>query len=139
MPLNSEEVICFVRMFKRDTRIHTVKSLRLYLKLKGRRDLLEILKIPREPERITYCPTFNEVKVVADAIEELQAKAYFVLTVESGLRPREVFNLKIGDLDLNWRISELNSCGLDVEDRAVAPTPHLILSEASAASSSLKT
>ena len=123
LPLNSEGVIYFVSMFKRDARIHAVKSLRLYLKLKGRRDLLEILKTPREPERITYCPTLEEVKVVADAIEDLQAKAYFVLTAESGLRPGEVFNLKIGDLDLDWRISELNSYGLDVEDRAAAPIP----------------
>ena len=40
---------------------------------------------------------------------------------ESGLRPGEVFSLKLNDLNLNTRISELRVSGLDVEDRAAAP------------------
>ena len=45
-------------------------------------------------------PTLEEVRKVANAIKNLGAKVVFVLLTETGLRPIEVFNLTMGQVDL---------------------------------------
>jgi len=120
LPLTSEGLIAFISSLKGDARIHAVKALRIYLRLKGRKDLLEIIKTPKRIEHETYAATLSEVREVASAIQWLPAKVFFVLLAESGLRPGEIYSAKIDEIDLSIRISNLNIAGLDPENRVIS-------------------
>jgi integrase len=68
-------------------------------------NLYSSFKTPRVEYGLAAEPlTLEEVKTVARAIEWPPAKAYFALLAETGLRPGEVLNAKIQDLDLNERM-----------------------------------
>ena len=122
LPLNVESIIAFLSSMNGYARVHAVRALRHYFRLKERKDLLEIIKTPRiNEEPITYCPSLSEVKAVAEKIEWPPAQAYYVLLAESGLRPGEVYSLKLTTIDLNTRISELRIQGIDIENRVLAP------------------
>ena len=55
--------------------------------------------------------TLTEVKAVAKNIEHIGAKAYFVLLAETGLRPGEVLNLTIDQIDLLDRMVKVLRAG----------------------------
>jgi integrase len=68
-------------------------------------NLYSAFKTPRVEYGLTAEPlTIEEVRAVARAIEWSPAKAYFALLAETGLRPGEVLNARVQDLDLNERI-----------------------------------
>lgn len=85
---------------------HVSCTLKLFIK--------EVLKDPvlynsfktvKSKENLIAKPlTLEEIKRVAKAIEHLGAKAYFVLLAETGLRPGEVLNLTLDQLDLENRM-----------------------------------
>jgi integrase len=85
---------------------HTAKALKLFIKHMLRDpNLYKAFKTPRVECSIAAEPlTLEEVRAVARAIEWPPAKAYFALLAETGLRPGEILNAKVQDLDLNERI-----------------------------------
>jgi integrase len=67
-------------------------------------NLYSSFKTPRVEYGLTAEPlTLEEVKTVARVIEWPPAKAYYALLAETGLRPSEVLNARVQDLDLNER------------------------------------
>jgi len=49
-------------------------------------------------------PTIDEIRRVAEAINDIGAKLAFILLAETGLRPSEVFNLAVDQVDLENRV-----------------------------------
>jgi integrase len=85
---------------------HTAKALKLFIKhiLKDP-NLYNAFKTPKVELSLVAEPlTLEEVRAVARAVEWPPAKAYFALLAETGLRPGEVLNARIQDLDLNERM-----------------------------------
>jgi integrase len=75
-------------------------------------NLYNAFKTPRVEYGLTAEPlTLEEVRAVARAIEWPPAKAYFALLAETGLRPGEVLNARIQDLDLNERMLRIMKAG----------------------------
>jgi integrase len=75
-------------------------------------NLYSAFKTPRVEYGLTAEPlTLEEVKAVARAIEWPPAKAYFALLAETGLRPGEVLNARVQDLDLNERMLKIMKVG----------------------------
>jgi integrase len=71
-------------------------------------NLYSSFKTPRVEYGLTAEPlTLEEVRAVARAIEWPPAKAYFALLAETGLRPGEILNARIQDLDLNERMLKI--------------------------------
>ncbi len=85
---------------------HTAKALKLFIKHVLRDpNFYNAFKTPRVELSLAAEPlTLEEVRAVARAIEWPPAKAYFALLAETGLRPSEILNARIQDLDLNERI-----------------------------------
>jgi integrase len=75
-------------------------------------NLYSAFKTPRVEYGLTAEPlTLEEVRAVAKAIEWPPAKAYFALLAETGLRPGEVLNARMQDLDLNERMLKVMKAG----------------------------
>jgi integrase len=71
-------------------------------------NLYSAFKTPRVEYGLTAEPlTLEEVRAVARAIEWPPAKAYFALLAETGLRPGEILNARVQDLDLNERMLKI--------------------------------
>jgi integrase len=71
-------------------------------------NLYSAFKTPRVEYGLTAEPlTLEEVRAVARAIEWPPAKAYYALLAETGLRPGEILNARVQDLDLNERILKI--------------------------------
>jgi integrase len=71
-------------------------------------NLYSAFKTPRVEYGLTAEPlTLEEVRAVARAIEWPPAKAYYALLAETGLRPGEILNARIQDLDLNERMLKI--------------------------------
>jgi integrase len=85
---------------------HTAKALKLFVKYALRDpNLYNAFKTPRVEYGLAAEPlTLEEVRAVAKAIDWPPAKAYYALLAETGLRPGEVLNARIQDLDLNERM-----------------------------------
>jgi integrase len=85
---------------------HTAKALKLFIKHVLRDpNLYNAFKTPRVELNLVAEPlTLEEVRAVARAIEWPPAKAYFALLAETGLRPGEVLNARLQDIDLNERM-----------------------------------
>ena len=85
---------------------HIAKSLKLFIKEVIKDDkLYRSFKIPKANEELVATNlTIDEVVKVARAIDDLTAKTYFILLAETGLRPGELLNLKVTDLNLKERI-----------------------------------
>jgi integrase len=92
---------------------HTAKALKLFIKhvIKDP-NLYQAFKTPRVEYGLTAEPlTLDVIKAVTKAIEWPPAKAYFTLLAETGLRPGEVLNAKVQDLDLSERILKIMKLG----------------------------
>jgi integrase len=92
---------------------HTAVTLKAFIKhvIKDP-NLYNAFKTPRVEYGLTAEPlTLEEVRVVARAIEWPPAKAYFALLAETGLRPGEVLNARVQDLDLNERMLRIMKTG----------------------------
>jgi integrase len=92
---------------------HTAKALKLFIKhvIKDP-NLYQAFKTPKVEYGLTAEPlTLDVIRSVAKAIEWSPAKAYFVLLAETGLRPGEVLNAKVQDLDLSERILKIMKLG----------------------------
>ena len=101
---------------------HMIKALRTFVKTIVRKrnrtlatQILETLKVPKDRsdsmtlmQRIVLglerAPTLEEVKAVANAIEDIAAKVAFVMLAETGLRPSEVLNLNMSQVNIEDRI-----------------------------------
>jgi integrase len=71
-------------------------------------NLYSAFKTPKVEYGLTAEPlTLEEVRAVAKAIDWPPAKAYFALLAETGLRPGEVLNARVQDLDLNERMLKI--------------------------------
>jgi integrase len=92
---------------------HTAVTLKAFIKhvIKDP-NLYNAFKTPKVEYGLTAEPlTLEEVRAVARAIEWPPAKAYFALLAETGLRPGEVLNAKVQDLDLNERTLRIMKTG----------------------------
>jgi integrase len=75
-------------------------------------NLYSSFKTPRVEYGLAAEPlTLEEVRAVARAIEWPPAKAYYALLAETGLRPSELLNAKVQDLDLNERMLKTMKTG----------------------------
>jgi integrase len=75
-------------------------------------NLYNAFKTPRVEYGLTAEPlTLEEVRAVARVIDWPPAKAYFALLAETGLRPGEVLNAKVQDIDLNERMLKIMKAG----------------------------
>ncbi len=75
-------------------------------------NLYSAFKTPRVEYGLTAEPlTLEEVRAVARALDWPPAKAYFALLAETGLRPGEILNARIQDLDLNERMLKVMKAG----------------------------
>jgi integrase len=75
-------------------------------------NLYNAFKTPRVEYGLTAEPlTLEEVRAVARAMDWPPAKAYFALLAETGLRPGEVLNARVQDLDLNERMLKAMKAG----------------------------
>jgi integrase len=85
---------------------HTAKALKLFIKHVLRDpNLYTAFKTPKVEYGLAAEPlTLEEVRAVARAIDWPPAKAYFALLAETGLRPSEILNARVQDLDLNERM-----------------------------------
>lgn len=101
---------------------HMLKAFRKFIsvvvKKKNRTlatQILDVVKVPKDPskelplmQRIMLGyekpPTLEEIKRVAENITNVGAKITFVILAETGLRPVEVFNLTMNQVDLSERI-----------------------------------
>jgi integrase len=85
---------------------HIAVTLKVFIKHVLRDpNLYSAFKTPRVEYGLTAEPlTLEEVRAVARAIDWPPAKAYFALLAETGLRPGEVLNARVQDLDLNERM-----------------------------------
>ncbi len=84
---------------------HTAAALKLFIKkvLKDQA-LYYAFKTPQPREKIVAeAITLEEVIEVARAVEHLGAQAYFILLAETGLRPSEIYSLKLNQIDLKNR------------------------------------
>jgi integrase len=92
---------------------HTAKALKLFIKHVLRDpNLYNAFKTPKVELSLVAEPlTLEEVRAVARAIEWPPAKAYFALLAETGLRPGEVLNARLQDLDLNERMLKVMKAG----------------------------
>jgi integrase len=88
---------------------HTAKALKLFIKHVLRDpNLYSAFKTPKVELSLVAEPlTLEEVRAVARAIDWPPAKAYFALLAETGLRPGEILNARIQDLDLNERMLKI--------------------------------
>jgi integrase len=88
---------------------HIAKALKLFVKHVLRDpNLYNAFKTPKVELSLVAEPlTLDEVRAVARAIEWPPAKAYFALLAETGLRPGEVLNARVQDLDLNERMLKI--------------------------------
>jgi integrase len=92
---------------------HTAKALKLFIKHVLRDpNLYSAFKTPKVELSLVAEPlTLGEVRAVARAIEWPPAKAYFALLAETGLRPGEILNVRVQDLDLNERMLKVMKAG----------------------------
>jgi integrase len=92
---------------------HTAKALKLFIKHVLRDpNLYNAFKMPKVELSLVAEPlTLEEVRAVARAIEWPPAKAYYALLAETGLRPGEVLNARVQDLDLNERMLKIMKAG----------------------------
>jgi integrase len=92
---------------------HTAKALKLFIKHVLRDpNLYNAFKTPKVEYGLAAEPlTLEEVRAVARAIEWPPAKAYYALLAETGLRPGEVLNARVQDLDLNERMLKIMKAG----------------------------
>jgi len=75
-------------------------------------NLYSTFKTPKVEYGLAAEPlTLEEVRAVARAIEWPPAKAYYALLAETSLRPGEVLNAKVQDLDLNERMLKVMKAG----------------------------
>jgi integrase len=88
---------------------HTAKALKLFIKHVLRDpNLYNAFKTPKVELSLVAEPlTIEEVRAVARAIDWPPAKAYYALLAETGLRPGEVLNARLQDLDLNERMLKI--------------------------------
>ncbi|WP_286188765.1 site-specific integrase [Sulfolobus sp. S-194] len=95
---------------------HTAKALKLFIKevVKLRdshlaREFYDLFKIPRG--KINYKPvnlTLDIVKQIFNNIQDLGAKAFFLILAETGLRTGEVLSLRIDQIDLDHTIIHIS-------------------------------
>jgi integrase len=92
---------------------HTAKALKLFIKHVLRDpNLYSAFKTPKVELSLVAEPlTLEEVRAVARAIDWPPAKAYYALLAETGLRPGEILNARIQDLDLNERMLKIMKAG----------------------------
>jgi len=101
---------------------HMLKAFRKFVKAVIRKrnrtlasQILEVVKVPKDKSKelplmqrimLGYerAPTINEVRSVANAIANMGAKVAFIMLAETGLRPIEIFNLTLDQVDLENRI-----------------------------------
>ncbi|QXJ29738.1 putative phage integrase [Saccharolobus shibatae B12] len=91
---------------------HTAKALKLFIKevVKTRdshlaRELYESFKISKA--KTNYRPvslSLDTLKQIFNNIEDLGAKAFFLILTETGLRVGEVLNLRVDQIDLEHRV-----------------------------------
>ena len=92
---------------------HVASTLKLFIKHVLRDpNLYSAFKIPRSGHEMASEPlTLETVRAVARAIDWIPAKAFYALLAETGLRPGEVLNARLADLDLGERMLRIMRTG----------------------------
>ena len=101
---------------------HVAKALKLFIKyvLKDP-NLYYAFRTPKaEAGPVAEPLTLEDVRAVARAVDWPPAKAYFALLAETGLRPGEVLNARVQDLDLEGRVLKVMRVGNSTKRSYVA-------------------
>ncbi|QXJ30544.1 tyrosine-type recombinase/integrase [Saccharolobus shibatae] len=94
---------------------HTAKALKLFIKevIKPKspriaRELYDSFNIPKmKPNHKPINLPLDTVKSIFSNIEELGAKAFFLILAETGLRVGEVLSLKLDQVDFEYRVIKI--------------------------------
>jgi integrase len=92
---------------------HVASTLKLFIKHVLRDpNLYSAFKTPGSGHEMASEPlTLETVRAVARAIDWIPAKAFYALLAETGLRPGEVLNARLADLDLGERMLRIMRIG----------------------------
>ena len=101
---------------------HMLKAFRKFVKVVIRKrnrtlasQILEVVKVPKDKSKemplmqriiLGYekTPTIDEIRRVAKALTNIGAQLAFIMLAETGLRPVEIFNLTMEQVDLSNRV-----------------------------------
>ncbi len=105
-PLTARGLTAFFSRLRPGEAEHYAKALRLYLKYKGRRDLIEY--VPSVSVKVEggarEAPRYEDVRKVAEYIETREALYLYAMLAESGLRPGLGYQLTRNDVILGHRV-----------------------------------
>jgi site-specific recombinase XerD len=109
-PFNAEKVDIrnYLANFKNaspNTYANVLKTLRIFYRdYLGKGEVIEGFKLPNRPFRRVCVPSKEELQKFYQWLKEPLARALFLIYATTGLRRKEVINLKIGDIDFNKRM-----------------------------------
>ncbi|PUA31038.1 MAG: hypothetical protein B9J98_08115, partial [Candidatus Terraquivivens tikiterensis] len=88
-----------------NTYANILKALRVFYKdYLGRREVVEGFKFPSRPFNVISIPSKEDLQRFYRWLKEPLARAMFLIYSTTGLRRKEVLNLKIGDIDFEKRM-----------------------------------
>jgi len=88
-----------------NTYANVLKALRIFYRdYLGRRDVVEGFKFPSRPFNIISIPSKEDLQKFYNWLKDPLAKAIFLIYSTTGLRRKEVLNLRIGDIDFEKRM-----------------------------------
>ena len=98
----------YLRIFKdipANSYANILKTLRVFYRdYLGRADVIEGFRFPTRPFNVISIPSKEEVQRFYLWLKEPLAKALFLIYSTTGLRRKEVLNLRIGDIDFEKRL-----------------------------------
>ena len=87
------------------TYANVLKALRVFYRdYLGRPEVVEGFKFPPKTFKPVTIPSKGELRMFYDWLDEPLAKAIFLMFATTGLRRKEVFSLRIGDIDFSKRM-----------------------------------
>jgi len=88
-----------------NTYANVLKSLRVFYRdFLGREEIIEGFRFPSRQFKATVIPSKEDLQEFYRWLKEPLAKALFLIYSTTGLRRKEVLNLKIGDIDFEKRM-----------------------------------
>ena len=107
------------------TRSGAVSALKFFFnKTLGRRDIGELIPVPREYRKLPAVLSQNEVARLLDAAPGIKAQAALSVAYGAGLRASEVVQLKLSDIDGDRKVIRVEQ-GKGGKDRYVMLSPQL--------------
>jgi integrase/recombinase XerD len=108
LKVTKSEIRDYLRSFierPANTYANVLKSLRIFYRdYLGKKEVIEGFKFPSRPLSVVTVPSKKDLQGFYQWLKEPLAKAIFLIYATTGLRRKEVVNLKIGDIDFDKRM-----------------------------------